>query len=65
MGNAGTSAKPVRLSCYFESVCPFFDARERDGEGQKDGERAQKVDSEKIGKAGASGIVSHCLTMVA
>ena len=64
MGKAGTSAKRVRLSYYFESVCPFFDARNREREGQKDGQRARKVDSEQMGKAGTSGTVSHCLTMV-
>ena len=36
----------------------------REGEGQKDGGRAKKVDREKVGKAGTSGTVSHCLTLV-
>ena len=43
---------------------PFFDARKREREGQKDGGRAKKVDREKVGKAGTSGTVSHCLTLV-
>ena len=47
-----------------EPACPFFDARKREGEGQKDGGRAKKVDREKVGKAGTSGTVSHCLTLV-
>ena len=34
----------------------------REGEGQKDGGRAKKVDREKVGKAGTSGTV--CNTMV-
>ena len=36
----------------------------REGEGQKDAGRAKKVDREKVGKAGTSGTVSHCLTLV-
>ena len=36
----------------------------REGEGQKDGVRAKKVDREKLSKAGTSGTVSHCLTLV-
>ena len=36
----------------------------REGEGQKDGGRAKKVDREKVGKAGTSGTVYHCLTLV-
>ena len=44
---------------HFESACPFFDARKRE-----DGGRAKKVDREKVGKAGTSGTVSHCLTLV-
>ena len=38
--------------CHFESACPFFDARKREGEGQKDGGRAKKVDREKGGQGG-------------
>ena len=52
VGKARTSAKPVRLSA---TACPFFDARKREGEGQKDGGKAKKVDREKVGKAGTSG----------
>ena len=36
----------------------------REGEGQKDAGRAKKVGREKVGKAGTSGTVSHCLTLV-
>ena len=32
--------------------------------GTEDGGRAKKVDREKVGKAGTSGTVSHCLTLV-
>ena len=54
----------LSLFCYLplvESACPFFDARKREGEGQKDGGRAKKVDREEMGKAGTSGTVSPCL----
>ena len=27
---------------HFESACPFFDARKREAEGQKDGGKGQK-----------------------
>ena len=65
MGKARTSAKPVRLSATSNlHTCPFFDARKREEEGQKDGGRAKKVDRKKVGKAGTSGTVSHCLTLV-
>ena len=51
--------------CHFESACPFFDARKREGEGQKDGGKGQESGyREKVGKAGMSGTVSHCLTLV-
>ena len=61
---ARTSAEPVRLSANLNLHVPVFDARKREGEGQKDGGRAKKVDIEKVGKAGTSGTVSHCLTLV-
>ena len=62
---ARTSAEPVRLSATsVESACPFFDARKRGGMGQKDGGMAKKVDREEMGKAGTSGTVSHCFTLV-
>ena len=44
MGKARTTAEPVRLSATsVESACAFFNARKREGEGQKDGGKAKKV----------------------
>ena len=40
--------------------CPEKEERDR----TEDGGRAKKVDREKVGKAGTSGRVSHCLTLV-
>ena len=49
MGKARTSAEPVRLSATdFEPACPVFDARKREGMGQKDGGRAKKEDKKII-----------------
>ena len=62
MGKART-AKPVRLSATSNLHVPSSMPEKR-GEGQKDGGRAKKVDREKVGKAGTSGTVSHCLTLV-
>ena len=64
MGKARTSAKPVRLSATSNLHVPSSMPGKREGEGQKDGGRAKKVDREKVGKAGTSGTVSHCLTLV-
>ena len=63
MGKARTSAEPVRLSATSNLHVPSSMPEKR-GEGQKDGGRAKKVDREKVGKAGTSGRVSHCLTLV-
>ena len=64
MGKARTSARPVRLSATSNPHVPSSMPGKREGEGQKDGGRAMKVDREKVGKAGMSGTVSHCLTLV-
>ena len=64
MDKAGTSAKPVRLSATSNLHVPSSMPGKREGEGQKDGGRAKNVDREKVGKAGTSGTVSHCLTLV-
>ena len=64
VGKARTSAEPVRLSATSNLHVPSSMPGTREGEGQKDGERAKKVDREKVGKAGTSGTVSHCLTLV-
>ncbi len=48
MGKARTSSMPGK-------------EKERD---RRMGGRAKKVDREKVGKAGTSGTVSHCLTLV-
>ena len=61
---ARTSAEPVRLSANLNLHVPSSMPGKREGEGQKDGGRAMKVDREKVGKAGTSGTVSHCLTLV-
>ena len=67
MGKARTSAKPVRLSdtanLHVPSSMPEK-IKKKEGEGHKDGGKAKKVDREKVGKAGTSGTVSHCLTLV-
>ena len=63
MGKARTSAEPVRLSATSNLHVPSSMPGKRE-EGQKDGGRAKKVDREKVGKAGTSGAVSHCLTLV-
>ena len=61
---ARTSAKPVRLSATSNLHVPSSMPGKREGEGQKDGGRANKVDREKVGKAGTSSTVSHRLTLV-
>ena len=63
VGKARTSAEPVRLSATSNLHVPSSMPGKRE-EGQKDGGRAKKVDREKVGKAGTSGTVSHCLTLV-
>ena len=64
MGKARTSAEPVRLSAtsnlHVPSSMPVKE-KERD---RRMGERAKKVDREKMGKAGTSGTVSHSHTLV-
>ena len=64
MDKARTSAEPVRLSANLNLHVPSSMPGTREGEGQKDGGRAMKVDRENVGKAGTSGTVSHCLTLV-
>jgi len=65
MRKARTSAKPVRLSATSNlHVLSSMPGKEKERPGQKDEGRAKKVDREKVGKAGTSGTVSHCLTLV-
>ena len=63
MGKAMTSAKPVRLSAtsnlHVPSSMPGKEERNR-----RMGERRRKWIENKVGKAGTSGTVSHCLTLV-
>ena len=63
MGKARTSARPVRLSATSNLHVPSSMPEKR-GEGQKDGEGPRKWIEKKVGKAGTSGTVSHCLTLV-
>ena len=63
MGKARTSAEPVRLSATSNLHVPSsMPGKEK--ERDRSGGRAKKVDREKVGKAGTSGTVSHCLTLV-
>ena len=50
---------PLR-TCMSLVRCPEKEERDR----TEAGGRAKKVDREKVGKAGTSGTVSHCLTLV-
>ena len=62
VGKARTSAKPVRLSAT-SNLLSFLRCPEKRRRTEGWG-RAKKVDREKVGKAGTSGTVSHCLTLV-
>jgi len=58
MDKARTSAKPVQLSATSDlHVLSSMPGKEEERD-RKMGERAKKVDREKMGKAGTSGIVS-------
>ena len=59
MGKARTSAKPVRLSATSNLHVPSSMPGKREGEGQKDGGRAKKVDREtEGGQGGDIGLLS-------
>ena len=64
VGKARTSAKPVRLSATSNLHVPFSMPGKEKERDRWMGGRAKKVDREKVGKAGTSGTVSHCLTLV-
>ena len=64
MGKAKTSAEPVRLSATSNLHAPSSMPGKEKERDRKIGEGPKKVDREKVGKAGTSGTVSHCLTLV-
>ena len=63
-GKARTSAEPVRLSATSNLHVPSSMPGKEKERDRRMGGRAKKVDREKVGKAGTSGTVSHCLTLV-
>ena len=64
VGKARTSAEPVRLSAISNlHVLSSMPGKEKERDRRMGG-KAKKVDREKVGKAGMSGTVSHCLTLV-
>ena len=64
VGKARTSAKPVRLSAALRICMSLLQCPEQEKERDRRRGKAKKVDREKVGKAGTSGTVSHCLTLV-
>ena len=63
VGKARTSAKPVQLSATSNQHVPSsMPGKKRRGTEGWEGPR--KWIEKKVGKAGASGTVSHCLTLV-
>ena len=63
MGKARTSAKPVRLSATSNLHVPSSVPGKEKERNRRMG-KAKKVDREKVGKAGTSGTVSYCLSLV-
>ena len=64
MGKARTSAKPVRLSATSNLHVPSSMPGKEKERDRRMGERPRKWIEKRVGKAGTSGTVSHCLTLV-
>ena len=64
MGKARTSAEPVRLSATLNLHVPSSMAGKEKERDRRMGEGPRKWIEKRVGKAGTSGTVSHCLTLV-
>ena len=64
MGKARTSAEPVRLSATLNLHVPSSMAGKEEERDRRMGEGPRKWIEKRVGKAGTSGTVSHCLTLV-
>ena len=64
VGKARTSAEPVRLSATSNLHVPSSMPGKEKGRDRRMGERPRKWIEKRVGKAGTSGTVSHCLTLV-
>ena len=64
VGKARTSAEPVQLSATSNLHVPSSMPGKEKERDRRMGERPRKWIERRVGKAGTSGTVSHCLTLV-